>query len=315
MQGCGGDVTRAPATPDAATDPGRGPGPTECVQSSGLACCNQTTCPDGCCEDGQCRAGITDDACGTGGRACRACPDGRACQSHGCQECGLPGQFCCPGDRCDPGLVCRNSVCSAFGGGYQQSAAGGTCPACTQPNPLTRACSCPPGFQAQGLRTVSDCGTGGADLPGTLALCGPPALAPTSDYGGAFEKDDAFAACPQAGQCRARNPYTSDCRCPDGFTALRFRSLIESPCGGLQGTMPAVCLGSHGGVHFGGAYQLDDRTTCDASCRTGNPLAEGKCDCPAGFEPQQVARVKADHGCGSTAVNIIGSNIYYCWKK
>jgi hypothetical protein len=41
--------------------------------------CSPATCPDGCCQESVCRAGITHDACGSGGGDCTICENGLLC--------------------------------------------------------------------------------------------------------------------------------------------------------------------------------------------------------------------------------------------
>lgn len=53
--------------------------------------CDQTACPKGCCDtSGTCKPGTTDDACGSGGAACKACDSGanEICQAN---KCGVKG--------------------------------------------------------------------------------------------------------------------------------------------------------------------------------------------------------------------------------
>lgn len=47
--------------------------------------CNQISCPQGCCLNGACELGLSDQACGKGGVACKNCSaQGQICLDHFC---------------------------------------------------------------------------------------------------------------------------------------------------------------------------------------------------------------------------------------
>jgi hypothetical protein len=107
---------------------------------------------------------------------------------------------------------------------------------CRAPNPNTGACSCPAGATPIALRTLVD-GTCG-DLHGaTLTLCLNQA-APTTTFGGAYQKDDAVSG---GSGCRVANPKTSACSCPAGTTARDYRTVADSATGTL-GTLLSICI-------------------------------------------------------------------------
>jgi len=83
-------------------------------------------------------------------------------------------------------------------------------------------------------------------------------------FGGAYDiKNDA---------CNSKNPATSDCSCPDGFSSL-----------GLSDAGVAFCYAdpkkTKGALAFGGAYDPSGE-----QCVAMNPLTNS-CGCPAGYIP------------------------------
>jgi hypothetical protein len=88
----------------------------QCVAPDG-GVCNSDTCANGCCQGGQCIIFITEQACGSGGEACKVCPPGDFCKGgcfHMMDNCGpsnCPG--CCIGTWCATGN--QNNSCGKDG--------------------------------------------------------------------------------------------------------------------------------------------------------------------------------------------------------
>jgi hypothetical protein len=129
--------------------------------------CDPVSCSTGCCQDGLCLPGTAQDACGTGGLACVACPSDQLCIEG---ECGLGTcdantcpNGCCDGNTCEPG-----NTDEACGTG------GAACAVCTDPDHcVSQACgtapcstsTCTGCCDTQGVCQTGDtreaCGTGG----------------------------------------------------------------------------------------------------------------------------------------------------------
>lgn len=94
-------------------------------------------CGSGCCASGTCKPGTTTDACGAGGKACRACAANEACDNGACvcpyQTCAASG--CCAGanDVCDLQGTCCTPQCNGKNCG-DPNGCGGTCDAACPPS-------------------------------------------------------------------------------------------------------------------------------------------------------------------------------------
>lgn len=108
---------------------------------------------------------------------------------------------------------------------------------CRVPNPSTSACTCPSGATPIAMRTIVDNSSTGALFGSTLTICLNQS-APTTSFGGAYQKDD-----PVAGNlgCRAPNPKTGACSCPAGTVARDHRTVADVPSGKI-GTMISLCM-------------------------------------------------------------------------
>jgi hypothetical protein len=66
-------------------------------QCAGGTGCTPSSCPAGCCQNNACQPGNTQQACGTSGAACSACPTGTSCTNGTCQptgtDCFVPSSF------------------------------------------------------------------------------------------------------------------------------------------------------------------------------------------------------------------------------
>ena len=108
---------------------------------------------------------------------------------------------------------------------------------CRAPNLYTGACTCPSGATPIALRTIVDNSSTGALLGANLTIC-LNAAAPTTTFGGAYQKDDAV---PGGVGCRATNPKTGACSCPAGTTARDYRTVADVPNGKI-GTLISLCV-------------------------------------------------------------------------
>ncbi|HEY3446849.1 MAG TPA: hypothetical protein VGK67_10820 [Myxococcales bacterium] len=255
--------------------------------------CAGTPCSPGRCDsaDGQCKTTPLG-----AGEACELPNATAACDAAGA----------CAPSACDPGFVASASGqgCTNFGGGFQHNAS--ACLSCGAENPLTLACTCPAGFSEQSLRVVSDCAGAGTATGSDWRLCQLAAFSAESDYGGAFQVDDAVAC---GAGCRVPNPVTGDCSCPAGTQALVAEGLTDSstcPTEVLR-TQLTLCVATAAPlVAFGGAYQVDDAVAGGLGCRAPNPRT-GACTCPAGTTARPRLRLLAS-GSGAD----VGSNVYLC---
>lgn len=98
-------------------------------RSGGGACggaqrCDAVSCPFGCCQGDVCVVGVSDQACGTQGHACTACPQGQTCVESGsgggicqsppfCKPIDCSPNGCCQGNQCMPGT--SDSACGEGG--------------------------------------------------------------------------------------------------------------------------------------------------------------------------------------------------------
>lgn len=136
-------------------------GQAQACGTPGAFCCGEGICHNqGCCVGGRCFAnstgvdismcpsnlgtctsggcsgitatcgGIGDACCAGGGGAADFCTEsGAVCVSGRCEQCAaLPGgQFCCPGNWCQPGDCCDNSTSECVGSGTQCNNSQGLC--------------------------------------------------------------------------------------------------------------------------------------------------------------------------------------------
>ena len=118
---------------------------------------------------------------------------------------------------------------SDFGGAYQVDDLPGWCGAPTQcrtANPFTGACSCPNGFaQTVVIRSIIRLGCNNAEAGTTIVMCGNIA-APFSTYAGSFQDDDPLGIGGRT--CRAVNPWTGACSCPNGTVDRAHRVMVDS---------------------------------------------------------------------------------------
>lgn len=242
-------------------------------------CVDITTNPAHC--------GMCDNPCAAGQSEAGACVDGMC-------------TFSCAG-----GLVAdEDGGCTNLRGAHEPYPT--DCAGCATANAVTQACSCPPGTVELPLAVQSDCPGVPMRAKTNLNLCVANAVAPESDFGGAYQLDDIAGWCGATAQCRVGNPLAGGaCACPDGFaTTIGLRSIFRLPCDDAEAGSTIVLCGKQGApvASFGGAYQYDDFAP---NCRVPNPYT-GDCTCPAGTV-DQVHRVMVDG-----AMGLYGSTIHLC---
>lgn len=129
--------------------------------------CGPQSCAAGCCDvQGQCQNGTTNNACGSGGGLCSACPIGAYCISGKCTSCdqNTCPTGCCQGDQCMPGNT--SSACGRGGlsclvckGG--ESCVDGQCSTTGPCDPISCSTGCCQGGQCLPGTAQDACGTGG----------------------------------------------------------------------------------------------------------------------------------------------------------
>jgi hypothetical protein len=205
------------------------------LRCEGGACvCDGRSCA-GCCDEGECLDGNDPTACGSGGAACAACPEGDGCTGGVCDSCNASTcAGCCTGATCvDP------TTAEACGAGAE---------ACT-------ACDLD---LADGCSAAGECRCGGD------ASC----VAGQRCDGGRCVCD--AASCPD-GCCRgdACMPGASDAACGrDGAACATCVSPETCDAGACTGCGPANCAG---GCCQGGACMPG---SADAACGTGGGACE-----------------------------------------
>jgi hypothetical protein len=197
----------------------------------------------GCLQGNTCEPGNTNDACGSGGGMCQACPSGTSCNSSGvCVAAQCTG--CLDGSgQCQPGT--SNGACGSGGGTCQSCTGGTTCNG-------SGVCAC-----------TSGCvdGAGQCHAGNTNNACGA--------NGGPCQACASNQTCNGSGTC-ALNCNGSGCldsnnRCEPGNTVTFC---------GSSGNACVACTGGKSCVN--GACVVV--STCSHSkCTTGKKLAK-KCD-------------------------------------
>ncbi|MBK9262142.1 MAG: hypothetical protein IPM54_20355 [Polyangiaceae bacterium] len=243
--------------------------------------------------DGKC-VRVEDNAahCGACNNACAAGPDGPGSCSNG--KCVY---------TCNGALVEDPTNCKNFFGAHESYPA--ECAGCSTPNPLTGSCSCPSPSSELSLAVQSDCPGVPMRSATKLRLCATTSLPSTSDFGGAYQVDDAPGWCGANAQCRVGNPLAGGgCARPSGFDPIAVRSIIRLPCdNGEVGTQIIFCGNKNVPLKtFGGVFQVDD---LEPKCRVANPWTGG-CSCPANTT-EQVFRVMVDGPGG-----LYGSTLRMC---
>lgn len=251
-------------------------------------CLTGETLCDGKCvrvEDNVAHCGTCDNACGVGPEGAGICAEGRCLYS------------------CNGGLVEDATGCKNFFGAYESFPA--ECAGCSTGNTSTGDCSCPSPSSALELAVQSDCPGVPMRSATRLRLCVTTGVSATSDFGGAYQVDDAAGWCGAVNQCRVGNPLAGGaCVCPAGFDPIAVRSIIRLPCdNGEAGTQIVFCGNKNAALQtFGGAFQVDDFAP---TCRVSNPWTGG-CSCPANTK-EQVFRVMVDGAQG-----LYGSTLRLC---
>ncbi len=139
----------------------------------------------------------------------------------------------------------------AFGGAYDIKNA-----ECISENPATSDCSCPDGFSSLGL---SEAGV-------TFCYADPRKTKSELAFGGAYD--------PSRKQCVTKNPLTSSCGCPSGFSPLDLSDAGVKVCYSEGRSQDEKAT-----IEFGGAFDVSG-----TRCVVGNPANDDRCSCPAGFE-------------------------------
>lgn len=169
--------------------------------------------------------------------------------------CGRIGNACCPGaPTCTEG-ACLGGVCASSGGAYVEQIGAGSTVTCAQPNPLTGACACPPGFTRGGVFEVYR----NEAIPQIVELffCDPP-IRPSVGLVAACER----CTCPAGTD-------TGDHSCP--FTGFYMDSFV-------------TCTGTGApGDRFAGVY-----SQLGATCDQPNAYT-GACTCPPGSATTSLA--------------------------
>jgi hypothetical protein len=178
------------------------------------AACNPHVCPQGCCEaNGVCTAGSSPSACGSGGAACEACPQGQICQMQRCVPSPCTPQNCAPG-CCDTLGVCeggdQDDACGIGGASCVDCRPAGQCSStqrCATPLP---ACSCPAGCcdannQCQPGASNTECGDFGSactDCTATGAQCSGQECVAGLDAGVCNQQSCPSGCCDEYGVCQ-----------------------------------------------------------------------------------------------------------------
>ena len=278
--GAGGSASSTPNGP--ATTSSEGTGGHGCFATESLcagACVDISSNPAHC--------GMCDNPCAAGPDQAGECIDG---------QCTF---------QCAAGFVADgDGACTNFRGAHESYPA--ECPGCSTTNPITTACSCPPGTTDLALPVQSDCPGVPMRFATSLNLCVSTGVADDSDFGGAFQVDDIPGSCGAPTTCRVGNPMAGGaCQCPAGFSDnVSLRSIIRLPCDNSETGNVITFCGRMGAPQktYAGAFQVDDVAP---NCRTPNPYT-GDCSCPAGTT-DQVHRVMVDGAAG-----LYGSTIHLC---
>jgi hypothetical protein len=204
---------------------------------------------------------------------------------------------------CAQGFADDGGTCKNFFGAHE--AYPSACAGCSVANAYSGDCSCPAYAPALALHVQSDCPGVPMRAKTELNLCLPGGVSGDSDFGGAYQVDDAAGWCGATDQCRVGNPLAGGaCECPAGFSPIALRSIIRLPCDDSEvGTQVVFCGNQSADFSsFAGAYQRDD---FDPVCRVANPWT-GDCSCPAGTT-DRVFRVMVDGN-----MSLYGSTMHLC---
>lgn len=221
-------------------------------------------CPKPANGSASCALGTCASACWGGfsklGAQCASFGGAYAVSDPGCSSCAtanvIGGTCGCPAgfgsmttvrltNDCSGIHGARMTFCTAPGvsasadwaGAYELDDAVADGQGCRAPNLYTGACSCPSGATPISMRTLVDNASLGTLLGAILTVC-LNAAAPTTTFGGAYQKDDAV---PGNLGCRAANPKTAACSCPTGTTARDYRTVADVPSGTV-GTLISLCV-------------------------------------------------------------------------
>jgi len=286
-----------------------------------VAACGGSEEPDASSEDGG--AAGTAVGSGGGGSAAHGCfateatCDGKCVDldSHP-EHCGACDHACATGPN-EAGSCVAGECSSACADGFAEAGAGCTnflgaheaypqeCLGCNVGNPQSGDCSCPGGSSPLSLHVQSDCPGVAMRSKTLIDLCVTDGVSAQSDFGGAYQIDDAEGWCGATAGCRVGNPMADGaCACPEGFEAIALRSIVRLPCDGSEvGTQIVICANPDAPPSgLSGAYQLDD---FEPSCRVPNPWT-GDCTCPAATT-DQTYRVMVDGAQG-----LYGSTLHLC---
>lgn len=247
----------------------------------------EATCGDACVDldSHPEHCGACDNACEAGPNAAGTCVQG-ACSA-----------------SCAEGFAEGGDGCTNFLGAHE--AFPQECLGCAVQNPHSGDCTCPAHASTLSLHVQSDCPGVPMRSKTLLDLCVMPGVSPESDFGGAYQVDDADGWCGATAGCRVGNPMAGGaCACPEGFEGIGLRSIVRLPCDGSEkGTQIVICANpSASPTGFFGAYQLDD---FDPKCRVTNPWT-GDCSCPP-ESTDQTYRVMVDGAAG-----LYGSTLHVC---
>jgi hypothetical protein len=255
--------------------------------SGGLGCFSTEETCDGKCVDVQTSAAH----CGECGNACAGGPNSTAeCVAGDCMS------------GCAAGYVADQAACKNLLGSHEAYPA--ACPGCSTPNVITGTCGCPAMTSALQLDVQADCPTMALRAATKLQLCVGSGVAPSNDFGGAYQVDDMDGWCGANAKCRVGNPMAAGaCACPDGFVGIGLRSIIRICDDAEVGTTIYVCGNQSAELQaFGGAFQVDDFAPV---CRVANPWT-GTCTCPVGTQDRS-HRVMVDGNAG-----LYGSTLHLC---
>lgn len=237
--------------------------------------CGAANCA-GCCEPGGCRVGSFDNACGTGGAACRNCTaTADVCRANVCvaalADAGPCGPANCSG-CCDSAGICRSgaadAACGALGAFCRDCAAGAqicvnaTCQPRPDAGPLCGPANCPSGCcdatDACRLGTGDTaCGQGGAGCANCLqtgATCFSRRCVGGTDGGGCGPGNCA-GCCTAAGGCLGGASNTA---CGLGGNACLDCTSVGAICSGQScvsgGDGGCRVIGSFGSSALTAAY-------------------------------------------------------------
>ncbi|MCE7894807.1 MAG: hypothetical protein DYH12_34745 [Sorangiineae bacterium PRO1] len=201
----------------------------------------------GCCDaNGKCVTGVTDSACGAGGKKCEACASPK--------KCSVPGNYCAYLPTCGA-LTCPSGCCDAQGqckDGNSNTECGVNGTKCGDCTASGKNCA-PQGFCYSGPHCGSDncagcCdGTGQCRPGGANQFCG--------QYGTLCDN------CGAKGQTCTGNVCSSGGVCPAPYAGCAPGTVTPPPasykaCSAPQlGTIAAACKGEGGNPACGDAFQ------------------------------------------------------------